>query len=412
MLLLWLLRSVEAADVYGRGRAKMHMTFVNRYDAAREIYWISESGEFNRMGSVDGGYGEFHVNTFEGHEFGWRLEEDTEECGEELDGRVQMRRDVVRYVLGDEFPVNVAEIADEFSCQFVNKSPYAMRINGTIVHPQESTTLSVRRGEFYDWTTLEGGELLYRSVIERFGQSPQIFREEKHTMLCSDKTPKSPTVRETQYDDHIKMEVLREDPLIAILKNWTTAEECASLETEAHRAGLTGAQVFGENAIVADRRAQSANVYWDVHNDTSVSNSLIRRAFELARKLKGYDVLPGPAQEPLNFIEYGYADEYRPHCDGVCHRAKYARGGRVATLIHYCKAPSQGGATVFPKIQTKVVADDNDALLFTYKGDDGYMDDGHTLHTGCLVKQGPKKIVTMWMRENVHDGEPWSNFLS
>ena len=51
-------------------------------------------------------------------------------------------------------------------------------------------------------------------------------------------------------------------------------------------------------------------------------------------------------------------------------------------------------------------------MLFTYQQGDGYMDDGNTLHTGCLLREGVKQIVTMWMREDVHDGEPWSDFLS
>ena len=104
--------------------------------------------------------------------------------------------------------------------------------------------------------------------------------------------------------------------------------------------------------------------------------------------------------------------EYGPHCDGVWHRTPSARGGRVAPLIHYCRAPEVGGATVFPKARLKVKPEDDGAVLFTYKQGDGYMDDGNTLHTGCLLREGVKQIVTMWMREDVHDGEPWSDFLS
>ena len=91
---------------------------------------------------------------------------------------------------------------------------------------------------------------------------------------------------------------------------------------------------------------------------------------------------------------------------------KYARGGRVATLIHYCQAADLGGATVFPKTGIKVAPVTDSALLFAYKRDDGFMDDGNTLHTGCLVREGRKQIVTMWMREDANEREPWSNFMS
>lgn len=109
---------------------------------------------------------------------------------------------------------------------------------------------------------------------------------------------------------------------------------------------------------------------------------------------------------------YAFGGEYRPHCDGVCQRRPYERGGRVATLIHYCKAAKTGGATVFPTAGLKVQPEDDSAILFAYKRDDGYMDAGNTLHTGCLLREGVKQIVTMWMREDVSDGEPWSDFLS
>lgn len=334
-----------------------------------------------------------------------------------------MHRRVSRYTLGEQMvvPEEESERMDAFDCWFVNRSPRSMKITradeSRDILTGDSEVLSVRRGETVDWSDLVTGELLFRSVIEKYGQTPHVYREEMYTTLCASETPATPALREVTYEDQlsgrsIEVKVLREDPWIVLLKNWTTYDECASLEEQALKTGLSGAQVFGENAIIADRRALSANVYWDSRNESSINNRLIRRAFTLAQVQRGYKVEPGPAQEPLNFIQYAYADEYRPHCDGVCHRTRYARGGRVATLIHYCKAPVEGGATVFPKIKTKVVPRDNDALFFAYKRDDGFMDSGNTLHTGCLVKTGPKQIVTMWMREDVHPGEPWSDFLS
>jgi hypothetical protein len=151
------------------------------------------------------------------------------------------------------------------------------------------------------------------------------------------------------------VEVLSESPFIAFMPQWTNGTECAELEQEARAHGLSGAQVFGQRGIVADRRALSANLYWDEKNASAMTNTLIRRAFAFTKEQRGYDIVPGAFQEPLNFIEYDFAGEYRPHCDGVCHKTRYSTGGRVATLIHYCKAATVGGATVFPKTGLKVV---------------------------------------------------------
>jgi hypothetical protein len=40
------------------------------------------------------------------------------------------------------------------------------------------------------------------------------------------------------------------------------------------------------------------------------------------------------------------------------------------------------------------------------------MDDGNTKHTGCLVQEGPKQIVTMWMREDTNPSQHWDSFMS
>ncbi|KAJ8607852.1 hypothetical protein CTAYLR_008801 [Chrysophaeum taylorii] len=409
--------SAVAGALQGRGVPPIQMVFVNPYLEARELYWISPGGEVSLMGSLAGSSGELSMTTYAGHEFGWRVALGANECSaEELEGRVVIDKRATRYVLGEKMETSVdeSESFEPFECAFVNRSPRPMMVNETVVPPNGNTTVVVRRGETFDWTDAATGELLYRSVVERRGQTPQTFRVEDHTTLCSDATPPSLGRRRTTYADvtegrDIDVDVLSEDPWIVLLRNWTSREECDDLERQALRTGLSGAQVFGATSIIADRRALSANLYWNERDDSDVANRLIRRAFDLARHQQGYDVVAGPAQEPLNFIQYAYAEEYRPHCDGVCRRKPYARGGRVATLIHYCKAPTLGGATVFPKLKLKVIPNDDDALLFAYKRpQDGYMDDGFTLHAGCLLKSGTKQIVTMWMREDVHPGEPCS----
>ena len=406
------------------------LVFENPYAEPRELYWIGAGSEPSLMGTVEPG-GEFNVNTYEGHAFGWRPPAQSETCTtDELEGTVHAARGMERHVFGEKPRVLDAharkreqERDDPFEAHFTNRAAYAMRLTDTKnasrtvdVAPGATRIWSVRRGEHYDWTSGDG-ELLYRSVIEFYDQKKHDFKEELHTALCAEKTPPSEPVRVAEYHDEfdgrdLQVEILREEPLIAYLPNWTKPGDCADMEGRALRIGLADAQVFGERNVIADRRAISANLEWSRSNETSITNHLIKRAFKLAENLRSYDVTPGPFQEPLNFIQYAHGGEYRPHCDGVCHRTPYARGGRVATLIHYCRAPEVGGATVFPKARLKVQPQDDSAVLFTYKQSDGFMDDGNTLHTGCLLREGVKQIVTMWMREDVHDGEPWSDFLS
>jgi hypothetical protein len=39
------------------------------------------------------------------------------------------------------------------------------------------------------------------------------------------------------------------------------------------------------------------------------------------------------------------------------------------------------------------------ATIFTYKGQNDFMDNGYTEHSGCPVIEGEKVVLSLWMRE-------------
>ena len=68
-----------------------------------------------------------------------------------------------------------------------------------------------------------------------------------------------------------------------------------------------------------------------------------------------------------------------------------AAGGRVATLLLYCRAPARGGATTFANARVAVAPRAGDAVFFSYYDSaTGLMDTGHTVHSGCPVLEGEK----------------------
>ena len=432
-VLTWWLSTCWARNTLTqKGRdASMSVTFVNPYDDEYELYWIDSTGTPNRLGTVAGQHGESAITTYVGHEFGWRrLKEET--CSvEEIEGRVTIEAHMERYIFGEPVSKDPAVDMSPFTAIFTNKADRTVdlrRGNGELLGKLsrgDQTSAVVKAGDALDWMECvdddddedESCELLYRTIVEYFQQTHHDFYDSGHTALCAERTAPATVLATVDYDDEghgRKVDVLRNetDSFIAFVHDWSTTEECDQFSATASRRGLSEAQVFGTRTIIADRRAMAANLYWDDYNKSALTNTFIRRAFSLTRHFRGYDIHPGPYQEPLNFIQYGRAEEYRPHCDGVCYRKPYAPGGRVATLLHYCKAPELGGATVFPNLALKVQPRQNGALLFTYKGLDGFMDDGNTLHAGCLVKHGTKQVITMWMREDLSVEEPWSDFMS
>ena len=76
------------------------LVFENPYAEPRELYWIG--AEPSLMGTVEPG-GEFNVNTYEGHAFGWRPPTPSESCtADELEGTVHAARGMERHVFGEQ----------------------------------------------------------------------------------------------------------------------------------------------------------------------------------------------------------------------------------------------------------------------------------------------------------------------
>jgi len=82
----------------------------------------------------------------------------------------------------------------------------------------------------------------------------------------------------------------------------------------------------------------------------------------------------------------------RPHCDGGCGGVKHRQRGRVATAVLYCKVADKGGATTFTKSNIFVKPTAGSATFFTYKGVDGYMDDGYTEHSEEKTGTGGREV--------------------
>jgi len=422
-MMVLLLTTTQKRVAGERARAaSLQLTFVNPFEETYELYWVPPRGSpegLAKMAELAPAQ-ETTLTTYVGHEFGWRvLEDDVCSAASELADTVTVKAHFKRYSLGSQVETDPNQDRRPFEAVFTNRSEKRVTLRRgdadvATLGPNEKTTVEVRLAEALDWVSAdEEEELLYRTIVEFYGQTRHDFWDTGHTTLCAEDTHATEPLRRASWNGR-RVDVLRNetDSFVAVVHDWSTTRDCQEFEATATRHGLAEAQVFGTRTVIADRRALAANLMWDQTNDTALTNAYIRQAFDLTKHFRGYDITPGPFQEPLNFIQYGRAQEYRPHCDGVCHRTPYARGGRVATLLHYCKAADQGGATVFPAIGVKVQPRSNAALLFAYKGLDGYMDNGHTLHAGCLVKRGTKQVITMWMREDLSHAEPWSDFLS
>ena len=58
-----------------------------------------------------------------------------------------------------------------------------------------------------------------------------------------------------------------------------------------------------------------------------------------------------------------------------------------------------------------VAAKPGDAVFFSYVDPTTMtMDNGYTMHSGCPVYEGEKKIITQWIRYGVDEDHPYNSF--
>jgi len=204
------------------------------------------------------------------------------------------------------------------------------------------------------------------------------------------------------------------------VEGFAAAAECRDAVADAapRMAPATVNEEANKAAKSASRRAHAANLVPDLGRPDAAPTRLWRRAFALANALTDYDLDGEAGQEPFSVIHYngsvagaGPPDEYLPHCDGQCEGSPHQAGGRVATLLLYCRAPARGGATTFANARVAVAPRAGDAVFFSYlDAASGRMDVGHTLHSGCPVVEGDKWVLTLWFRKGVSAAEPWERF--
>ena len=252
---------------------------------------------------------------------------------------------------------------------------------------------------------------------------------ERYT-CADDALPMSPSYRnETWYDDRNGVEhpvfVLLERPqsIVRVVDGFIDDEQCQAIE-EAAAPSLGEATVAdgdGGSVVGSGRKALQAGITvpWHLEADGDPIAALSRKVYDYTDSVLGLGITE-EGQEGLMSIQYSgrteddpEPDHYDPHCDGDCEGSQHKWGGRVATVVMYCTVPTSGGATNFRRAGLHVTPKKGRAVFFSYIDPRTMtMDDGFTLHSGCPVLEGKKKIVTQWIRHGVTEEVPWSRYDS
>ncbi|QWT20947.1 2OG-Fe(II) oxygenase [Bacillus sp. NP157] len=203
-------------------------------------------------------------------------------------------------------------------------------------------------------------------------------------------------------DREVRVLVRVARPVIAVLDNVLSAEECDALRSMAATRLARSAVVSpdsGKNTVMSIRTSEGA--YFQ-----RAENALVQRIDARTAAIMG---LPEEHGEGLQVMRYGVGGEYMPHFDYFAPDEKgsaphIASGGqRVSTLIMYLEDAAAGGETIFPRIDFSYVPRKGQGLYFEYAAADGSLDP-LSLHGGAPVLSGEKWILTKWMRERAFAG--------
>jgi prolyl 4-hydroxylase len=188
-----------------------------------------------------------------------------------------------------------------------------------------------------------------------------------------------------------------EQPLVVVLGNVFSPEECAELIEQA-RPRLEPSTIVnpysGRDEVAAQRT--SWGMFFRLQENPLVAR-LDRRIAELMQ-------LPLENGEGFQVLHYPAGAEATAHFDFLApsndaNRASLTRSGqRVSTLITYLNEVESGGATTFPKAGLTVLPVRGNAVYFEYCNQAGQLDQ-QSLHAGARVHGGEKWVATKWMRQ-------------
>ena len=187
--------------------------------------------------------------------------------------------------------------------------------------PGDGIERRARRGLVVDWFDGTGAEFATRTVLssDRFADLDDdaalarqfVFLDTLAIAPCAEAAAEATPLRRIQAAG-LDVNVIAEDPIVAVVKSFASREECATMQSLAARGGARR-RTPREGALSHDdpstgfRRRLGLTYDWDLVGNETLPAALLERAAAVA---EAFDIrVPvGTFQEPLNLVEYGQFD--------------------------------------------------------------------------------------------------------
>ncbi|MGM0887303.1 MAG: 2OG-Fe(II) oxygenase [Bacillota bacterium] len=187
-------------------------------------------------------------------------------------------------------------------------------------------------------------------------------------------------------DREINVVARLEEPLIVVLENVLSDEECDGL-IELSKDKMNRSKI-GVTHEVNEIRTSSSMFFQE--NEYDIITKIEKRISTIMN-------IPVEHGEGIQILKYTPGQEYKPHFDFFTSSSIAAKNNRISTIILYLNDVEHGGETFFPKLNFSVFPRKGMAVYFEYFYNDKNLNE-LTLHGGAPVINGEKWVATQWMR--------------
>ncbi|MGM1048906.1 MAG: 2OG-Fe(II) oxygenase [Bacillota bacterium] len=185
-------------------------------------------------------------------------------------------------------------------------------------------------------------------------------------------------------DREIRILVKYEEPLVVVLGNMLSDEECDEI-IELSKERLQRSRI-GEDREVNQIRTSSGMFCEE--------NETVTR---IEKRISQIMNIPIEHGDGLQVMLYTPGQEYKPHYDFFAETSRASTNNRISTLVIYLNDVEEGGETAFPMLNLSVFPNKGMAVYFEYFYSNHRLNE-LTLHAGSPVIKGGKWVATMWMR--------------
>ncbi|PPA71149.1 2OG-Fe(II) oxygenase [Jeotgalibacillus proteolyticus] len=187
-------------------------------------------------------------------------------------------------------------------------------------------------------------------------------------------------------DREISILVKYEEPLIVLLGNVLSDEECEKLillsKDKMNRSKI------GVSRVVNEIRTSSSMFFQERENDLIM---------KIENRISSIMNIPIEHGEGIQILNYTPGQEYKAHFDFFSSKEKVIKNNRISTIIIYLNNVESGGETVFPELNLSFSPKKGTAVYFEYFYNDKKKNE-QTLHAGAPIVAGEKWVATQWMR--------------